>query len=385
MKKTRTRFAVLLLILMAVPQYSPAQKTITGYNFEHGVVAWRPGQMYGWPGIVQVKGEELLVSASERKLHVDPSGREVVMRSTDGGKTWGLPMEIFDSELDDRDQNLLSMPDGSIIATWFISEHFTKPGSVREAWRARAERVTERMRDELLGGWLLHSGDGGYTWEEQPTRIPAGMHAGPSVLSDGRIIYLGPAKLSDKLMNRGYRMEVNISGDAGKSWETVAEIPCDMHGNPPRPYLDENHVLEVSPGHLVAMFRNENPDDRFLYQSDSHDGGRTWTHARRTAIWGHPPHLVRLANGIILCSSGHRREPFSIRAVASYDHGKTWDTGNPITIFEWGPRLDMGYPVTLEISPGQLITVYYGTRAIRNPSGGSKEIQGILCTRWQYR
>jgi len=387
MNKPLKNLFVLCFILTLLPKNSPAQnpERIRGFGFEHGIVVTRPGQMYGWPGIAQVRGEELLVSASERKHHVDPSGREVVMRSTDGGKTWGPPLEIFDSELDDRDQNLLRMPDGRILSTWFISEHFTKPGSVREEWRARAERVTERMRDELLGGWLLRSSDGGYTWEKQATRIPAGMHAGPSLLSDGRIIYLGPRKLSDKLMNRGYRMDVNVSADAGATWETIAEIPCELHGDPPCTYLDENHVLEASPGHIIAMFRNENQDDRYLYQSDSYDGGKTWTQAKRTAIWGHPPYLTKLANGVILCSSGHRREPFSIRAVASYDEGKTWDTDNTIVIYEWKARLDMGYPVTLEIEPGRLITVYYGARSVDDGKGGEKEVQGILYSRWQYR
>ena len=90
-------------------------------NFDHGVVAARPDQMYGWPGITRVQGEEILVAASERKYHVDPLGREVVVRSTDGGRTWGLPQEVYNSELDDRDANLLTMPDGTIVLTWFTS------------------------------------------------------------------------------------------------------------------------------------------------------------------------------------------------------------------------------------------------------------------------
>jgi len=34
------------------------------------------------------------VSASERVRHVDPFGREVISRSTDGGHTWGEPRAI---------------------------------------------------------------------------------------------------------------------------------------------------------------------------------------------------------------------------------------------------------------------------------------------------
>ncbi|MEI8080044.1 MAG: sialidase family protein, partial [bacterium] len=61
---------------------------------ERGTVAARPGQMYAWPGIARLKNGEILVSASERTSHICPLGREVVIRSLDGGKSWQLPQEV---------------------------------------------------------------------------------------------------------------------------------------------------------------------------------------------------------------------------------------------------------------------------------------------------
>jgi len=60
-------------------------------------------QHYGWPGITRTRDGDILVSASERIIHVDPYGREVFARSKDGGRTWSEPQVIFDSILDDRD------------------------------------------------------------------------------------------------------------------------------------------------------------------------------------------------------------------------------------------------------------------------------------------
>jgi hypothetical protein len=46
----------------------------------------------------------------------------------------------------------------------------------------------------------------------------------------------------------------------------------------------EAHVVEANSGNLVGMFRVEPPgmEERFLYQSESCDGGRTWTKPRQT-------------------------------------------------------------------------------------------------------
>lgn len=318
------------------------------YNFEYGVVASRPDQMYGWPGICKVKGQEILVAASERKYHICPFGREVVIRSFDGGRTWELPQEVYNSELDDRDSNLAILPDGTIVLTWFTSiawEYYIHP-----EWKPRVERVTQRMREELLGTWLLRSFDGGHTWETTPHRVPTGAHAGPTVLSNGSLIYLGEIKTGDEC-----EMASFISTDKGISWRKAGIVPF-----PKNIELNENHVMEVSPGRLIALFREET--EGYLYQSNSEDYGVTWSPVVRLPVWGYPPYLLLLQSGVLLCLYGHRREPWSIRAVLSYDYGRTWDVDNIITIYGWRDKPDMGYPVAVELEPGQILTVFYCSR-----------------------
>jgi hypothetical protein len=56
-------------------------------------------------------------------------------------------------------------------------------------------------------------------------------------------------------------------------------------------------------------------------------------------------------------SYGHRRKPFGNQARVSNDHGHTWS--EPISISEDGIRGDLGYPSTVELTDGTLLTVWY--------------------------
>jgi len=336
-----------------------------------GVVASRPDQMYGWPGMTRAANGDILVVASERKHHVCPFGRPVVMRSRDNGLTWSLPQEIYNSELDDRDSTIACLPDGTLVAAWFTSAEFGDPQYARAEWRPRFGRVTEKMREELTGDWLIRSTDHGRTWEPTPHRMPVGgaEHIGPFVLSDGRLACFGY-----ELVDTEADMFFFTSMDQGDTWIRQGKIASEkMHKHPmdafwplcrgrklPFPHVNERALLELGPGRFLVLFRNSREGK--LTEARSEDNGRTWSHLKVTPIIGKPPHLLRLRNGAILCSYGHRAEPWSIRAVLSYDEGKTWDMENLITIDGWEDHPDMGYPISLETAPGEILTVYYCSR-----------------------
>jgi hypothetical protein len=74
---------------------------------------------------------------------------------------------------------------------------------------------------------------------------------------------------------------------------------------------------------------------------------------------GHPPHLLQLHDGRVLCSYGYRHQPFGIRACLSNDEGKTWDIEHEIIVRNDGRNPDLGYPSSVEIKPGMILTVYY--------------------------
>ena len=60
-------------------------------------------------------------------------------------------------------------------------------------------------------------------------------------------------------------------------------------------------------------------------------------------------------------SYGHRRAPFGNQARVSSDHGKTW--GDAIIISGDGIGGDLGYPSTVELTDGTLLTVWYESMA----------------------
>lgn len=334
------------------------EMTIT--DIKRGIVASRPKQMYAWPGIIQISEDEILVAASERREHRGPSGREVIIRSVDGGKTWGLPQEIYNSELDDRDANLAILSDGTLILSWFTAAAFDKVNPERYS------RVTRRMRNDLMGSWMCLSKDNGHSWS-CPQRMPGGVHISPVVLGDDTLITVDTNSTDEDCL------AVYKSGDLGKSWEKMSGIPCLQRWSSGvgdnRFILNENHIIETLPGKLFAMFRSDPLGDGYLYQSFSEDGGQTWSQPCCTGIEGFPPHLLRLSNGVVMCSYSYRGTPHSIRAVFSYDEGRSWDTDNIVTLYEWDDCPDMGYPVSIETTPGNILMVFYCSYAMHaNPN-----------------
>ncbi len=368
---------------------------LTAGNIEHGVVAARPDQMYGWPGITRTADNEILVSASERIYHVAPQGRTVVMRSADAGRTWSLPQEIYNSELDDRDASLQTMPDGTIILTSFsttdwvpyiLSGAFIEGTPIPERWLSQWQALCERQGltgEQPQRNWLMRTEDGGRTWSH-PIDTPTGQHAGPGVLADGRLIYVGLGPVEKRAGICAWE-----STDKGDTWEKVGEIPCSKE-TPEEMEMGENHLVETSPGHLLVLFRTGTGDwdNQFLHQSHSYDAGRTWSEAERLPVWGYPPHLTVLSSGAILCTYGHRNVPLTVRAMLSYDEGQTWDYENFITLYELSASHDFGYPVSVEPAPGEILTVYYLNKKYVLVNGKyfhlpyAEDAGGIMSVRW---
>ena len=115
------------------------------------------------------------------------------------------------------------------------------------------------------------------------------------------------------------------SVDDGRSWNaigTVSHPPETAHRG-----LGEPHLVETASGKLVGLFRVGGGDmsERFLYQADSEDGGRTWTPARVTPMLGFPPHLIRLQDDRLLVVYGRRLSPYGQRTCLSSDEGATWE------------------------------------------------------------
>lgn len=326
-----------------------------------GVVSLRPNHYHGWPTLARRRnGQLLLVCSGGRESHVCPFGQVELMRSDDDGKTWTFPRVLLDLAIDDRDVGIMETAKDTLLATTFSSlayeyrfnnGNINKWDAARQArWRGAHNRISTAERKAQLGTWMLRSTDGGVTWSTPYDSIVNSPH-GPIQLADGRQLYAGK-----DLWKSGQWIGVCESTDDGRSWKKLAQIPTRA-GDDPSEY-HELHAVEATNGTIVVQIRNNNPANRSeTLQTESPDGGKTWSVPHSIGVWGLPSHLLRMRDGRLLMSYGYRRKPFGNQARISTDHGKTWS--EPITVSGDGANGDLGYPSTVELQDGTLLTAWY--------------------------
>lgn len=321
----------------------------------------------GWPTLAPgADGHLLLAYSGGREAHVCPFGRVELMQSDDGGLTWSAPRVLLDTPLDDRDAGVLRTSRGSLLVTTFTSlayEHPLAEARARPAgdpaawpagrlarWSAAQAALAEPQRQAALGQWVIRSTDNGANWSRPIPTLVNSPH-GPIQLADGRLLYAGR-----ELWTGGHRVGVCESRDDGATWQWLAEIPSRA-GDDPAEY-HELHVVQAVDGRLVCHIRNHNPRNQGeTLQCESADGGRTWSVPRDIGVWGLPSHLLRRRDGSLLMTYGHRRQPFGNQARLSRDHGRTWSA--PVTISAEDSPRDLGYPSTVELADGSLLTAWY--------------------------
>lgn len=365
-----TRSAQLTAATLAVPWLArAATPRIT--MLETKVISQQPEFYHGWPTVARRKNGELWVTWSGgRESHVDPFGQVHAMTSRDDGGTWTWPRVLLDSDTDDRDSGVIETAKGTLLVTTFTSLAYeahlqkartfddhkdtgwvSKPMSPEQLakWTAVHARLNDTERKAELGEWLIRSTDGGRTWSSRLPTLVNSPH-GPIQLADGRLLYAGK-----ELWSREKRVGVGVSSDDGLTWQWLAAIPA-RKGDKASSY-HELHAVEAADGTLIAQIRNHNDaNSGWTLQTESKDGARSWSEPR-PICYGLPSHLLRLRDNRLVMTYGYRRSPYGNRARLSADHGRTW--GDEMVISADGRGGDLGYPSTVELADGTLLTVWY--------------------------
>ena len=375
----------------------------------HSVLYRHPERYSSFPTVVKGDRDELWVGFNwnshtplargvEGAAHSHSGGLaggatgHVELFSPDGGRSWleegkddgfrECPETLRSAVLSDGTQVRISRPVNAYPPG--RRDEFERRGFAVEEFpgRIHVEHSLRMSRKRPGGDWehrLLRSG------EELPffALVRNGSDLKSLVLADDTILHqvYGSAAAGDP-----FRAWVLRSEDGGDTWEMVT-MAYDGGEHP----FNESSLLALPGGRVVAMVRIASgskripQEEKYLFQTHSDDGGKTWSPARRTGMWGYPPHLLLLGGGAVLCSYGYRRAPFGVRACLSRDGCDTWEVADEIVLRDDGLTTggtaagkgtpdDLGYPRTVQLPGGSLFTVYYMTLG--------DSVTHVAATRW---
>ena len=341
-----------------------------------GVIRRVEGSIFGyqgWPSVAKdEKGTLYAVVSGFRVAHVCPFGKTVMHISHDDGNTWSPPIVINDTYMDDRDVGILYLGNGKLLVTWFT--HSTQTyrthyydyiiGDARDTARNTVRGYLEDYpalpaEDQVGGSYVRISEDYGFTWGDI-IRVPVSAPHGPSRCRDGSLIYFGNKMYEDGVNceseDRNDRVFFCKSTDGGVTWHTLHRFLIPDWVVEPT-YLCEPHVIELPSGRLFGAIRIDGGGRFSVATTWSDDGGVTWSYFVDTGFQGAPPHLCLHSSGALICSIGRRSEPFGEYAMVSYDFGETWTEEYALNTNATDG--DLGYPATVELGDGSLLTVYY--------------------------
>lgn len=224
---------------------------------------------------------------------------------------------------------------------------FLHPPGNAVIFRASPDRMMvlyDRMEEERplrRGRWrkgqlmCRYSDDSGCTWSEDTAVMMnvGGIRNAPITLQTGELM----APMSNP------KPCFLVTRDGGGAWEVSGSI--DTGGQPT--------VVQRNDGSLLCFLRSQPK----ILQSESHDGGRTWTPAVPSPFRcpGAGVAMCRLDNGHLLLvfnDSALDRTPLSI--VRSTDEGATWE--KPVHL-ESNPG-EYSYPCVIRTSDGNIHVSY---------------------------
>lgn len=342
--------------LMITAPYDPAPRReltrsteplrINGEPVRYARVAATAGLHYAFPGLTRLADGDLMVVFREGVGHICPYGRHTACYSKDNGKTWSAPRVINDTAADDRDPSVRQLPDGRLLLAYFRNNAWISSMS----GKFEQERAFVRQAGTASDGgrFFRFSEDGGQTWGPE-VKVPVFTPHGP-------ILYQGALLCPVSLSRDGRRYIDFYRGTPdGQSWERIGVVAHTVDDK--LLAYQEPYTVALPDGTLLTALRVTS--DGYMRTSRSTDGGKTWSEPEKSAVRGFPQHLLVLKDGRLLATYGYRFHPYGIRGCISKDGGKTWDLDNELIIRDNGQNVDLGYPESIELADGEVMTVYY--------------------------
>lgn len=328
---------------------------------------------FGWPSVTRLPDGTLAMAASGFRLkHICPFGKAIICYSRDEGKTWTAPAVVIDTPLDDRDSGLTVFGNGRVILTSFnnsiiAQRNWNKTASGEHQWKETVRRefseaylnVIDSLEteDKYLGSTYRISDDGGYTFGPIH-RSPVTAPHGPTVLNDGSLLYVGRIFSSDDKFE-SKKKSIGVCKMNGQDEFELITMIENVPDSDDSTLSCEPSTIQLPDGKIIVHIRVQGNGKFTVYQSESEDGGMSFTtpHQILSDKGGSPAHLYLHSSGLLISTYGYRCDPYGIRAAFSRDGGENWDTD--YVLYSEGISGDLGYPATVELKDGSLLTVYY--------------------------
>ncbi len=219
--------------------------------------------------------------------------------------------------------------------------------------RNRVGDYSSPHQGEILPLWSCRSTDGARTWTHTPALIqPADIAA--KLIPFGDILVLpdrsaGVCIYSWAPQTQEHACHFFVSADGGRSWSRRGTIRDHN--------INETTPLLLPDGRLLVAARTLG--DQHLELFESTDLGATWRNLGPVSLGGqHPAHLLLLKNGHLLLSYGLRNKGcMGVGIRLSTDGGTSWSP--PRVLVNLSGAGDVGYPSTIELADGTLVTAYY--------------------------
>jgi hypothetical protein len=328
------------------------------------MVYHQKGRFGGWPANhgIWCWGDEILVGFSlgyykdlgPERHAIDRTRPEehLLARSRDGGRTWAIE--------NPAEQGVL-LPSGKAM------HGIMPPGLKEKPWRDCPGGIdfthpdfalTARMTDTNSGPSCFYtSTDRGHRWDG-PFRLPLfgqkGIAARTDYLVSGKhecTLFLTAAKQDGR---EGRPLCVRTA-DGGRTWNFVSWIGAEPTG-----YAIMPATVRLGGNEFLTAIRRRDAPKAWVETYRSTDNGKTWKLDSVPAAdlgEGNPASMIRLADGRVCLTYGHRAAPYSIRGRLSSDGGRTW--ASELILRDNGGGRDLGYPRSVQRSDGKVVTVYY--------------------------
>jgi sialidase-1 len=337
---------------------------------EHRVIYKKEGVYACFPSLMKLADGRLVATYSTRThaSHVDATGGSMTVVSEDGGQTWTTTDQDYHNPE-------WASSDGTLANARAYAWRYA-PAAERERIEQRGIEVRPTPGGDIayaFGVTAEISTDGGASWHQRPVDFPhrpltMGFHENATYLrlNDATVMRLVYSRT--RVGRRYYEVWALRSDDNGESWRGV---PVAADADEETGY-GESAILRCGNGDLLVAMRTENTGGTsdLMSMTRSADGGLTWSQPQPTNMAGHPPDLLMLANGHILCTFGYRKDPMGIRAMISTDDGYSFPDETLVMLRDDGPKAaeggrggDLGYPVSVQLSDDTLFTIYYMTCA----------------------